>query len=244
VRARSRTGGFRLEEVPPYLPLPWFKTYFADLVNQLPGVTFKLTRHLRRAASLRLAELACGEAWPRCAIALGKPEQSGTYTLNVLGHRLNDANLWPRFEDAAGYVADALGQLPDRVDFANRRSALSQWRLSKNDWEALCSGIPRLEKMSSKCDPGVGTILAWSHANEAEYLHHPLLDAPRQVHIGTKDSLSHFVGRFYHKRSHQQGGRLVLRRRLDLYGARLAVACDHGGDLRVSVAEVIAGVRD
>lgn len=240
VRAWSRTDGFRLEEVPPYLPLSWFSTHFASLVNQLRDITPKFMRHLRRAASLRLAEMACGETWPRCAVALGKPESTGKHTLNVLGRQLNEANLWPHFEQAVGRVAGALERSPDRVDFARRRSALAQWRLSEDDWEALCSGIPRLEKMGSTYNPDAGTILVWSHVNEAEHLHHPLLDLPRQVHDGITDPLSTFVGRFYYRRDHQQGSRLALRRRLELYGARLASACDRGGDLEISGAEVVA----
>jgi hypothetical protein len=107
IRAQSRIHGYRLEEVPPYLPLSWFNSYFASLVDRLPHTDAKLLRHLRRAASLRLAELACGEPWPRCAVALGKPESSGVHTLNVLGRLLNNASLWPRFEKAVGHAANA-----------------------------------------------------------------------------------------------------------------------------------------
>ncbi|MEH0420752.1 TniQ family protein [Streptomyces sp. B21-083] len=240
VRAQSRTDGFRLEHVPPYLPLTWFNSHFANLLEQLPDLSYKLLRHFRRAASLRLAEMACGDIWPRCAVTLGKPESTGRHTLNVLGGWLKQANLWPHFEDAVRDVADRLARLPIRPDYAHRRSALSDWRLSKSDWRTLCSGIPRLEKMGATYNPDAGTILVWSHVNEAEYLHHPLLNESPQVHSGTKATLSNFVGRFYYRPEHQQGARLTLRRRLDRYGERLASACDRGEDLRIRHVEVIA----
>ncbi|MEU6956945.1 hypothetical protein [Streptomyces sp. NPDC045714] len=239
-RARSRTDGFLLEHVPPYLPESWLNFHFSKLLGHLPDLDPKLRRHLRRAASLRLAEMACGDTWPNCAVALGKPESTGRHTLNVLGRRLHQSGLWPDFEDAVRDAGDHLSQLTIHPDYAHRRSVLSDWRLPQDDWRTLCSGIPRLERMGSTYNPDAGTILVWSHVNEAEHLHHPLLDVAQQVHSGTKDSLTNFVGRFYHRPDHQQGVRLTLRRRLDQYSARLASACDRGEDLRIQDVEVIS----
>ncbi|MGW3031739.1 AAA family ATPase [Streptomyces sp. NPDC001178] len=52
---------FSTAEIPPLLPREWFDAYFQPLVHRLPKMTTLLERHLRWAASLRLAELVCDQ---------------------------------------------------------------------------------------------------------------------------------------------------------------------------------------
>lgn len=52
---------FTIEEIPPFLPRKWYDDRFAGLTARIAGPTSWTSRHLRRLASLKLAEMTAGE---------------------------------------------------------------------------------------------------------------------------------------------------------------------------------------
>ncbi|WP_344447599.1 hypothetical protein, partial [Kitasatospora nipponensis] len=84
---------FSTEEVPPLLPQTWFDTHFTNLTARLPPTTVWTTHHLRRAASLKLAEMTAGGTWVECAQTPGMRRRSASRTLAVLGQRHDGT--WP-----------------------------------------------------------------------------------------------------------------------------------------------------
>lgn len=81
--------------------------------------------------------------------------------MNVLGQPLEQAGLWPDFEQAVDDVANMLDEQEPRVDYARRRRTMAIWRLSRSTWVGLCAGIPGLEQQGASGDLNVGEALIW-----------------------------------------------------------------------------------
>lgn len=231
-RGMPPSGAFELRHVPPFLPEPWFDAHFTGMLESLPRVTRGTVRHLRRGASLRLAEIASGLPWYKCSVALGIPQYSRRPAINSLGRNLGAHSLWPMFETAVAEVANELGRNDSPTDYVRRRRALAEWMLPLEDWTKL-TDLPQLQHLRAKEYPDPASVFVWSEVTASEYFHNPMIQALR----GSREpgsSLSDETGRFYgaHRPS---GGWRRLRRRLDMYAAEIAQACDLGRDLRVDV---------
>ncbi|MGW3132657.1 TniQ family protein [Streptomyces sp. NPDC001123] len=224
---------FSTAEIPPLLPREWFDAYFQPLVHRLPKMTTLLERHLRWAASLRLAELVCDQTWPACAQALGIPQNSARRTMNVLGKQLTTPGLWPVFEDAVDLVAHQLHEQDRRVNYAHRRRSTADWCLSLADWKALCEGIPGLEQRQATGDPRVGEAVVWCMVNQASYLHSPTVTHRRSASYSPRRLTEEAA--LFASRTQRRPSYTTLSRRLASYAAQLARACDEGTDLRIEV---------
>lgn len=170
---------FTVDEVPPYLPLDWFSDHFTDLRTQLPDVTYRDDRLLRRGASLRLAELVTGLTWPECAEALKVGNGMGRYTLNALGRRLTDNRLGPAFTRAVDQVAERLDGSAHRTDYARRRRRMARWSMGDTHWSHLFEKLPRLTHMRSTADPRIASIIVWSDVTRAEAPQCPIVKKER-----------------------------------------------------------------
>ncbi|MBT2401381.1 TniQ family protein [Streptomyces sp. ISL-100] len=234
-----RTAGkyrFQVDEVPPFLPRAWFDAHFAAFTQAVPSFRRVTERHLRRAASFRLAELRSGARWYDCAPALGVLPSCGRNTLKVLGRQLNGAHLWPAFEEVVDGIARELDERDDRVDYANRRRMMANWRLNQRDWLAMREGLPGLGETRVKADPSVGAVVVWCSITQAERHRSPVMSALRHEGLA-KEMLSGLSTYFDPGPPHS--ARFRLRQRLDFYAALLGQTCDQGGELHVDVADVI-----
>ncbi|MEW1550482.1 TniQ family protein [Streptomyces tsukubensis] len=219
LRVPSRDCVFSPEEVPQLLPQAWFDDHLAHLVDRMLQVNIGTVRHLRRAASLKLMEMAAGGTWAECAETFGMPRGSAAGTLDVLD-RAMPGNLWKEFEAGVERIAAALDSNPNRTDYARRRRTMATWRMPPRDWPELCNGIPRLGRLARQ-EPDFATVLVWVEVTQSEHLNCPLLTFPSQDRRLLVDLVTQFL-----TPANQKAGRLELRRRLDLYAARLAVQCD------------------
>ncbi|MER5471996.1 transposase [Streptomyces sp. NPDC002685] len=239
VRARLRTLSFqhrfRVEEIPSFLPRAWFDQHFAEFIKSLPRFDNATERHLRRGASLRLAELKSGATWDDCAPMVGMPLSLARRTLKHLGRQLELLCLWPAFEETVEQIAAYLDATSQRVDFANRRAHLASWRMPLDDWLSLSEGLPRLEQLRERANPAIGSALVWAEVTEGERMRSPVVLDLRRCGEDTQ-ALAARLGRMS---DGVRGPSLRLRRRLHLYAERLAFSCDKNLEQAVSVREVI-----
>ena len=155
----------------------------------------------------------------------------------MLGRAYASDGLWPVFEDAVDRVAEELDVCDARVDYANRRQLMAQWHLPEGHHHAMCENLPKLQKFRQQSDPSPVEVLVWSAVAEAEYRHSPTLNAP----LGGAEarSLTLRIHRIVRTPSLEGSSSRRLRGRIDRYATRLAAACDHDLELKVSVGEVV-----
>ena len=235
LRVPSRACRFTVEEVPSHLPTSWYDKYFGDFAAHVPLANLYTVRHLRRAASLKLAEMAAGGSWRNCAEALDIPVGQAHSALVKLRHQFGDSGLWTRFEDVTEALAHHLDVLPERINYARRRRALAEWQMPDEDWTELCSDVRQADRFTAQYGTTLGTVLAWTEATQADYHLCPLLDRMRSGPTGIArliDELSAFFTPANHR-----GGRLELRHRIARYAARLGEEGGDRGGLPVAVAQ-------
>ncbi|WP_369387350.1 TniQ family protein [Streptomyces sp. CG1] len=240
LRTVSTQHRFRVEEIPSFLPRPWFEQHFAAFIRLLPSGDAAIERHLRRAASLRLAELVSGTTWAECAAAVGMQQKLAERTLKYLGRHLDTLGLWPAFEEVVEQIAKHLDATAPRVDYADRRRRLASWRLPVHDWRAMCDGLPRLDRLRENADTRIGSALIWAEATQGERMRSPVVLDLRQRGEDTQPLASR-LGRLS---DGLRGPSLRLRRRLRLYAERLATSCDHKRDLAVPVLQIVRDETD
>jgi hypothetical protein len=80
----SRDCLFTIEEVPPHLPRKWYDDHLAALAARIAHPNSWTPRHLRRVASLKLAEMTAGGTWKQCARQLDIPYGAAERSVRVL----------------------------------------------------------------------------------------------------------------------------------------------------------------
>ncbi|MCC9708177.1 hypothetical protein E4N62_24720 [Streptomyces sp. MNU76] len=236
-RLAPNSHRYLIQDIPAFLPHVVFDRYFAPLVGRLPDITREFQRYLRRAASLRLAELITRKPWRQCAVLLDIPEGSARKALNVLGRELSGANLWPIFEDAVDNIAQEWDHRESRVNYARRRQLMAQWRLPGAHHAAMCEDLRKLRTLRTQRDPSPLGILIWSAVTQAEYRHSPILRDLRRSEGGGR-SLAVVIHRLISSPSPGTASETLLQR-IDKYASQLATACDRGHVLRVPVRDVL-----
>ncbi|MFE7704950.1 MULTISPECIES: TniQ family protein [unclassified Streptomyces] len=225
LRAPSRTCHFGTEHIPALLPTAWSEAHFAELRDRVGPITNWNTRHLRRAASLKLVEMAAGGTWPECAEALGMPWTTAQQSLKILKRVLDPLESWASFDRAVEQVAYALDSDPHRIDYAIRRRTLSSWHLSDTAWGALCDGFKTLRGGPTSPSPTAATALLWARVTQGDYLHSPVLNALRNSGRDTTPVVAS-VNQLLQAAYRHRGEKGLLVKRLEHYGGRLALACD------------------
>ncbi|MFE7780069.1 TniQ family protein [Streptomyces nigrescens] len=231
LRTTPRPHRYRVEEIPPLLPRGWYAEHLEPLTHRLARVTSVVERHLRWAASLRLAELISGQSWRMCAAGLDIPASSAVKTMNVLGQPMAVAGLWPAFERAVDDIARLLDEQELRIDYAHRRRTMANWRLARGTWRDLCAGIPGLEQQGATGDLNVGEALIWSRVNEASYLHSPAVTVHRSASTAP-GRITCTAGQILRR---PRTSYTALSQRLERYAGLIARACDEGRDLDVPI---------
>ncbi|WP_369184940.1 TniQ family protein [Streptomyces sp. Y1] len=228
VRVPSRDCRFGIEHVPPYLPGHWYDEHFADFAERLDNPTSYTVRHLRRAASLKLAEMAAGGSYPQCARQLGVPAEKATSTMNKLRPQMARGTLWGDFETRIENIAQRLDDDKDRIDYARRRTALADWQMPADHWAELTAILsPRFVRMAGETGRLTATVLLWTELTQAEYAHSPVLTAMRRCGTDTSRLVDN-IAQTYTPVNQTATVRLVLRGRLDTYAARLSTHIDEG----------------
>ena len=236
-RQRTSDPRFQIEEVPAYLPRNLYESHIAPIVLDLPPLGRRAPRLLRRAVSIRLAQLATGGTWHASAEFLGIPASGALRTLRVLTRELGESQMRSVYESVVGEIADELARAVSRVDYARRRRTLAKWRLPPDDWHALRDGLPKLGRGRTSTDPRVGSIFLWSEVTQGEHLHSPTLRELRQTQEDTM-LLTLAAGRCYS--TDLSDSRLRLVRRLRVYAGLLGEACDQQTALNVPADEAVA----
>lgn len=230
LRVPSRSCRFSPDEVPAFIPLSWYETCFADYLRLNPP---KTPRHLRRAASLKLAEMTAGGSWKECAGLLGIPPGAAASSLAALRDQNTGHDQWAVFETALEQIACHLDNNPRRINYASRRQALTTWQMPESDWIALGSGIPRLGRMMARKDPSAASVITWAQVTESEHINCPIITTRRRAGQNATDLVNQVAALLTPR--NQAGGRLELLRRLAEYAASLAESCDSG--------QIAAGAR-
>ncbi|WP_257153898.1 TniQ family protein [Streptomyces lunaelactis] len=224
LRAPSRECRFSAEHVPALMPSTWFDTHFTGLVERVGPITVWNMRHLRRAASLKLVEMAAGGTWPECAETLGTPWNTAQHSLKILKRVLAPTESWEAFDQAVDQVACALDSHTLRINYAERRHALASWRMPDADWITLCEGLSQFGCEPTSPRPPAAAALVWAKVTQGDYLHSPALSALRRSGQNT----AHLVAAVNRMRTAagRKGAVGQLLHRLDQYASRLALTCD------------------
>lgn len=216
----SRQSHFAIEHVPALLPESWICAHFGDLTSQWSTRDVWNPRHLRRVASLKLAEMAGGGTWPQCAEILGTPWITAQRSLTVLKRRLLASGLWPLLDTTVETVAQRLDADALRVDFAARRRALSTWQIPVEDLAVLTAGLGRLTNVESPTTRTVATALAWARVTQGDHLHSPAIEDLRKAQQSTKPVVA-AIGQLQTP-SNRRGARLQFLQRINDYADGLA----------------------
>ncbi|WP_033825843.1 TniQ family protein [Kitasatospora sp. MBT63] len=226
VRVASRDCRFGPQHVPPYLPQPWYDQHFADFADRLNNPTSYTPRHLRRAVSLKLAEMAAGGSYSQCARLLGIPVAKATSTMSKLRPQMGPT-LWRDFEHRVDQIARRLDDDQTRVDYTRRRTALTYWQLPAEHWAELFDDLSsRFPRMAGDDGRLTATVLVWTDITQAEYTHSPVLTGLREAKADSRRLIDNITQTY--TPANQKAGRLVLRRRITAYADRLAQRLDHG----------------
>lgn len=229
LRPPSRTSRFTVRHVPALIPVDWFDEHFSAVALALPQHATRSDRHLRRTASLLLAELAAGGTWPDSAHALSLPWSTAQQSLRVTDRRLAPLGLWPDFQHAVTAVAQHLDATAEPVDFAARRTALGDWELTESVWAELVGDLSRLRTGATSPTRAAGSALIWAHITQGDYLHCPVVQRmradgrPTATLIATINQLRSVRG------LGSSSARRILLNRLTAFGDQLAGDIDAMG---------------
>ncbi|MFJ6083195.1 TniQ family protein [Streptomyces sp. NPDC092369] len=237
LRVASRDCHFTAEEVPSHLPQSWYDAYFTDFADHVPGVNLYTVRHLRRAASLKLVEMARGGSWVECAQALDIPQSRARSALSKLRQQFGESDLWTRFQECTEQLARHLDGSPRRINYASRRRTLADWQMPRSDWSALIEGLPQARRLTARYGTTLGTVLAWTDATQSDYLLCPLLQNLRSAGADPSYLIDELSLSF--TSVNQRGSRLELLRRIRDYATSIGTGCPEAPE-RSSISNTCA----
>ena len=216
----SRDCLFTIEEVPPHLPRKWYDDHLAALAARIAHPNSWTPRHLRRVASLKLAEMTAGGTWKQCARQLDIPHGAAERSVRVLRDQIGNSGLWEEFDEAAGQIARNLDEDGARANYAVRRRLLLHWEIPAAHWKDICSVK---SNQAMPLDPAIGTVLIWESITQADHLHSPLLTRMRRE--GTGRSLNDKIA-LLRTPAARKGSHLTVLNRIEKYTTLLARNCD------------------
>ncbi|KIE23030.1 hypothetical protein LK08_31975 [Streptomyces sp. MUSC 125] len=168
--------GYWAEHVPQEIPMDWIKESFPSL-NRLPPASVYA---LRRTAALQLVQAANGSSPREAARFLGVPAAWMVHGGRVMSP---DAMVRATSEvdvmDALQNLAQHLADLPEQIDYRERRRRFATWHLSHDQWEALLatartdaqSGDPRVNR-------NVASAYVWAQVTGSEWTLAPIMRVP------------------------------------------------------------------
>ncbi|MFF8847351.1 TniQ family protein [Streptomyces sp. NPDC015127] len=224
-RIPSRHSTFDLRHVPALLPQELLLAHFHGLLTEWKDHSEWDVRHLRRVASLKLAEMSGGGTWPQCAEVLHIPWNTAQQSLKVLKRNFTPNGLWPLFNQSVETVAVQLDDTSDRIDYRCRREVLQNWRIPDTHWAELCDDLDQFRQGGTSPSSHTATVLAWAAVTQGDHLHSPLLTALRSSGSSTQQVVASINA--LRSPANRKGAKLELLNRIEAYASRLAARCDH-----------------
>ncbi|MFF4386821.1 hypothetical protein ACFY0G_08525 [Streptomyces sp. NPDC001552] len=219
LRVASRPCRFTAAHIPQLLPAHFYERHLAGFAAQLTVASRFNARLVRRAAALKLAEMTCGGTWADGARLLAIPPGHAHSGLGQLRARAQGVGSWERFLAGVDAVAAELDRQEQRIDYARRRGALTDWAIPEERWAVLTGDLPNAQAVRR-----AASVLVWARVTEGEYLFSPLiraggygprLDGGPDLGRETKD----LTGA-------RRGDKARLLERLALYSEEIADWCD------------------
>ncbi|MFF2957006.1 TniQ family protein [Kitasatospora sp. NPDC057965] len=173
LRVPTRTCRFTAQEIPQLLPAAAYERHLAHFTTRLTVASRNNARLVRRAATLKLAEMTGGGTSADGARLLGIPRGHALSGLQQLRLRTDGENAWQQFLLGLDAIAAELDAQEDRIDYQRRRTALENWTIPPAHWAHLTDGLPALD-----ATPGLRTcasVLVWTQVTEGDYLFSPLV---------------------------------------------------------------------
>lgn len=221
LRLPSRAAQFSTLHVPQLIPLGWYHRHFEGFAEQLTVPSRDNVTFIRRAASLKLVEVASGSAVSMCAQLLDMPRSIVRSSLTQLRGRCPDG-AWAQFQEAVEAIAHEIEQDPARIDFAHRRQRMAQWDIPIGDWRDLTRDL-RLQVTEPR-HRRAGSVIVWTRATDGDHLFCPLV---RAEGIGERLPDTKAVLRQASKYfTRQTSGHVALQGRLERYADQVAARCD------------------
>lgn len=192
----SRHCAYRACNVPQRLPADWHDQYLAHLAG--PSA-----KHLRRAAALKLVELAEGHPWSSAARLLRIPRHNAELAIFSTRRWMDNNTNRDAFDQAIENIARHLDTTTPHLDYATRRDALQSWALPPDHWH----GISHELEIQTTHGRGhrhaitdarhqVLSVIIWTRITHGEHLFAPavLQDKAEHAHAPRTAKLAHQAG--------------------------------------------------
>jgi hypothetical protein len=217
-RAPAPQVTFAPEHIPEHLQDDWYDQHFRDIGGN--------TRLLRRAAALRLVQMAAGGSLAQAAAYLGIDHRylkaspgSAAFTHDPAEFRL-----------AVHALARQLSAAPGLVNYKHRRDTLGNWCIDPETWQDILSQLPPttgpFQPELSDCKRQFASEAVWARVTQGEHLLAPRI-IESQMAAGDptwrrrRDNMWHF-----YNASPAKPHYAALREILNAHAGRLAAAID------------------
>lgn len=170
---------FQPENVPQRLPSTWSDRHLAHLT----GISSK---HLHRAAALKLVELASGHPWSQAAELLRLPRRNAELAVFSTRRWMRDDRNQEAFDHAIEALASELDAISPHVNYVIRRRAIQTWAMPDAHWQGFfheletqtTHGRGRLDTISERRRQVI-SVLIWTHITHSEHLFAPAVLADK-----------------------------------------------------------------
>jgi hypothetical protein len=219
-RAPARQVSFAPEHIPGHLQDNWFRQHF----HHIGGIRPRL---LRRAAALRLVQMAAGGSLAGAAAFLGIDHRYIAASPGSSAFAGGPAE----FRLAVHALALELSATPSLTDYKHRRDALRTWCIDPAAWQDIIDQLPRtkgpFQPELSDCKRQFATEAVWARITQGEHVMAPqLIEAqlsrPDPTWNRRRDNMWHFYRAHPAKPHHA-----ALKEILSAHADNLAAAIDH-----------------
>ncbi|MFF3159156.1 TniQ family protein [Streptomyces sp. NPDC057910] len=168
--------GYGADHVPQEIPMNWFKQRF-PCADRLPPASVYA---MRRTAALQLVQAVTGSSPREAARFLGIPAAWLTHGGWVMSpDAIVRATSGSDVMDALQGLAQHLADLPDQVNYRERRQRFATWHLPHDQWEALLTAA---QTDPRECGPAlnrnVTSAYIWARITGSEWTLAPIMRAP------------------------------------------------------------------
>ncbi|MFJ7243991.1 TniQ family protein [Kitasatospora sp. NPDC098652] len=178
-----RQRGYRPEHIPQRFPREWLDILVA---NGAPKEIRSVRTQFRRAAAILLVQAADGTTAADAARFLGLPRDRirGRFLslMPTAGHPWMQRHISEKLPEAFEALARHIAELPDPVDYHERRQRLGSWHLRPPDWENLTAQLPPATSARPHYGPDLHRTCAsayiWAKATSGEWTHAPIFQPP------------------------------------------------------------------
>ncbi|WP_162002428.1 TniQ family protein [Streptomyces sp. CB01881] len=178
-----RQRGYLPEHIPQRFPREWLEILVA---NGAPNEIRSVRTQFRRAAAILLVQATDGITAADAARFLGLPRDPfrGRFLslTPTTGHPWKQRHISERLPEAFEALARYIAELPDPVDYYERRQRLDSWHLRQSDWENLTAQLPPATSARPHYSPELHRTCAsayiWAKVTSGEWTHAPIFRPP------------------------------------------------------------------